>query len=264
MIKEQGLKKNTSKDIGEFFTNSKTFSIFCERVYGKDLCQLNRIDMTQLDKLLTVLDLSDRDRVLDLGCGLGRITEYISDMTHARLIGIDIAAEAIRRAQNRTKEKRNRLEFHKADIEKISFPPETFNCIIAIDSLYGDMVSDLEKSISRIKTLLKPNGQMGIFYTEYRGDPSDSVDILEPSNTQLAQALKNQTIDFQTWDFTQNEQFLLQRMKLVAEQLKEEFRLEEKLHIYENRMKASERLLPRIKKGLARRYLYHVRLSKIF
>ncbi|MFC1852728.1 class I SAM-dependent methyltransferase [candidate division CSSED10-310 bacterium] len=57
---------------------SKTYSEFCERVHYQDLCQNNMIDMEQL---IEVLNLSPDNRVLDVGCGIGIITEYISDKT---------------------------------------------------------------------------------------------------------------------------------------------------------------------------------------
>ncbi|MHA2271898.1 MAG: class I SAM-dependent methyltransferase [Candidatus Hodarchaeales archaeon] len=255
------MQKSESERIGEFLArldDSKAYSLFCERVYGKDLCQLNRMDMTQLDKLLAIFNMSSKDHVLDLGCGLGVITEYLSDVTQAHLIGIDIAEEAIRRAQDRTREKQHRLEFHEANIEKLSFPPETFSCIIAIDSLYDDCVDDLETAISRLTVFLKPHGQMGIFYTANK-EPSDSVDILEPNNTGLAQVLRNQALKFQTWEFTESELILLQKKIVVAKELEEEFRVEQNPDICEKIENHSEKLAKRIKGGNARRFLYHVK-----
>lgn len=82
---------------------SKAYAVFCERLYGKNLCQFNMMDMVQLNKLFDVLNLNKNSRVLDLGCGIGTITEYISDLTQAHITGIDFAAGAIKRAQERTK-----------------------------------------------------------------------------------------------------------------------------------------------------------------
>ena len=50
-------------------------------------------------------------RVLDVGCGNGKIAEYISDLTQASVTGIDYVPEAISHAQERTAEKRGRLSF---------------------------------------------------------------------------------------------------------------------------------------------------------
>ncbi|MHA1543318.1 MAG: class I SAM-dependent methyltransferase, partial [Candidatus Hodarchaeales archaeon] len=92
--------------IGRYFSDfhirsdqSKTYSSFCNQVFGKDLNQANLMDMVQLDKLLQVLNLHSENRVLDLACGVGRIAEYISDTTQAHVLGIDMATTAIKRAQ---------------------------------------------------------------------------------------------------------------------------------------------------------------------
>ncbi|MFX0115264.1 MAG: class I SAM-dependent methyltransferase [Candidatus Hodarchaeota archaeon] len=255
------MSSNQGIQIGEFLArldDSKAFSLFCKRVYGLDLFQMNRMDTVQFDKLLELLDLTNNDMILDLGCGLGTITEYISDLTQAQMVGIDIAVEAIRRAQRRTKEKRKRLEFFEMDIDDLDFPSETFTGIIAIDSLYDDCVEDLEQSLGHLKVLLKPQGQMAIFYTANK-DPDETADSLAPGKTDLAQALEAQGLEFQTWEFTENEHRLLQKKKEIAGQLEEEFHSEDNLDICEKTIKHSEKLLQRIKKGNARRFLYYIR-----
>ena len=74
----------------EYFTRALTSAAharFCERVYGRDLCQHGMMDMEQLGKLIEVLQLGPASRVLELGCGNGRVAEYISDTTGAHIIG---------------------------------------------------------------------------------------------------------------------------------------------------------------------------------
>ena len=75
---------------------------FCQQVYGIDLCQFNMMSRAQLDKLLEELNLGKDDHNLDLGCGVGLISEYVSDVTGAAVFGIDFATEVIERARERT------------------------------------------------------------------------------------------------------------------------------------------------------------------
>jgi len=71
---------------------------FCELVYGLDLCQFNMMSRPQLDKLLEVMNFCKDDHILDLGCGVGLVSEYIFDVIGANVLGIDFASEAIKRA----------------------------------------------------------------------------------------------------------------------------------------------------------------------
>jgi SAM-dependent methyltransferase len=235
---------------------SVAYSLFCERVFGKDLCQANVMDMVQLEKLLDVLNLTSETQVLDAGCGIGKITEYISDVTHAHLLGIDIAAEAINRAQARTQEKRDCLEFQIGDLNNLLLPPASVDTVIAIDTLHYAV--NLGKTIGQMKALLTPHGQMGLFSFQYYSD--DVPDGLLPENTNLAQALNMHGLPFRTWDFTEREKEIQRRERKVATELMEEFRAEGNLDLCEDRIEESEEDLARLEAGKKRRYLYHVQL----
>ncbi len=250
--------------VGKKFSNilirserSKAYSVFCERVFGRDLCQANMMDMLQLKKLLEVLNLTEKNRVLDIGCGIGKIAEYISDMTQAHVLGIDIATEAIKRAQIRTQEKRNRLEFREGDLNNLSLPPASVDTVIAIATLH--YTENLEKTIGQMKTVLRPNGQMGLFSFQYCF-ADDTPDILLPDKTQLAQALKKHNLSFKTWDFTEREKKIRRRQLQIGTALMEEFQAEGNLDLCEDRIEECELDLPRLDAGKKRRYLYHVQL----
>ena len=74
---------------------SAAHSRLCERVFGKDLCQEGQMDMAELEHLLARMHLQPGDTVLDLGCGAGVISEYISDVTGSKVTGVDYAVSAI-------------------------------------------------------------------------------------------------------------------------------------------------------------------------
>ena len=80
------------------------------------------MDVEQLNKLLEILSLNESSRVLDLGCGIGSVTEYISDVTGAHITGVDFAEDAIIRARSRTRAKRNRLTYEVGDMNDLRFP----------------------------------------------------------------------------------------------------------------------------------------------
>lgn len=236
---------------------SKAYSSFCERVFGKDLCQANIMDMMQLEKLLEVLNLTSENHVLDMGCGMGKIAEYISDVTGAHVLGIDMAAEAIKHAQARTQKKRNRLEFQVGTFNNLSLPPASVDTIVAIAVLH--YAENLEKTIGQMKTLLQPHGQMGLFSFQHCTE-NDTPDILLPDNTNLARALKKHDLPFRTWDFTESEKEILRRQLQVATELMEEFRAEGNLDLYEDIIEECDSVMARLDAGEKRTYLYHVQL----
>ena len=77
---------------------------FCETVYGKDLSQHGLIDQDELALLINLLKANSAKKLLDLGCGNGKITEWIAQETGIRCLGLDISSEGINLANQRTKE----------------------------------------------------------------------------------------------------------------------------------------------------------------
>jgi cyclopropane fatty-acyl-phospholipid synthase-like methyltransferase len=120
--------------------DSKAYFKFCEAVYGKNFSQHGFSDIKQLQKLLEVAKIEQDDIILDLGCGNGLMAEYISDLTDAHVFGIDYIPEAIKQAQDRTINKKHRLTFKEGCIGEKQFPPEFFDVIISIDTIFSVMI----------------------------------------------------------------------------------------------------------------------------
>ena len=110
-----------------------------------------------------------------------------------------------------------------------------------------------------MKSLLPPQGQMGLFFFQSCAD-DDNPDVLLPRNTHLAQALKRHNLPFRTWDFTEREKEVYRRQHQVATELMDEFRAEGNLDLCEDRIEECEEDLPLLEAGKKRQYLYHVQL----
>src|SRR5512140_1846607 len=115
---------------------SQAHHAFCERVFGRDLCQHGFMDQRQLDLLLQVTQPDSTKDVLDLGCGNGRIAEYLSDHSGAHFTGLDYIPLAILQAQIRTITKASRLAFLLGDINQLELPLHAFDLVVSIDSIY--------------------------------------------------------------------------------------------------------------------------------
>jgi ubiquinone/menaquinone biosynthesis C-methylase UbiE len=238
---------------------SKAYSMFCERVFGKDLSQFNVLDMEQLSTLIERLDLKPEETALDLGCGNGRIAEYISDLTGAKITGLDFASELIKTAQKRTTDKKSRLTYVVGNMDELAFEERSFDAVISIDTLY--FVESIDLTVRNLKRLLKPpTGRLAIFFDQSI-DPEESRDILLLENTKVGKALRNNGLTYQAVDFTSNSRQIWIREIQAAEELKEQFVKEGNTDIYEDRAKDAKQTLESIESGRHVRYFYLARLQ---
>lgn len=258
-IGEKMLTKWTSEGYDDILirsAESEAHARFCERVYGKNLYQFNVMDMDQLEAMLEALNLQPNDYLLDLGCGLGKVAEYISTKTGARVLGIDFAEKVIHWAQTHTHSPEEKLTFQVGNMNELALPSSTFDAIISIDTLYHWFVHDQKATIGKLKELLKPTGQMGIFYAQYQGtEPSD---ILKPENTEIGKALAKNGLSFKTIDFSETAHAFWRRELAVAQELREMFEKEGNLDLCEDRIRDSKEQIEHFDNHQQRRYFYHV------
>ncbi|MGW8249338.1 MAG: class I SAM-dependent methyltransferase [Anaerolineales bacterium] len=238
---------------------SQAHNAFCERVFGKDLSQHGFADLAQLRLLMEATRLDSHQYALDLGCGNGMITEYLSDCTGAHFTGLDNIPEAIHQAQLRTAAKSDRLTFAVEDINQLELADHAFDVILSIDSMYFS--KDYTDTINRMKAALKPGGQMAILYS-YGREPWVPIEEfpnekLPAEKTPLAEALRANDLTFRTWDLTRQDYELALHRKEVLSELKLQFEAEGLMFIYENRMGDAEGISQAIEDGLHARYLYH-------
>jgi len=237
---------------------SQAHHIFCERVFGKDLCQHGFADLEQLDLLLATTGLGPTHKAFDLGCGNGMIAEYLSDRTGAHITGLDYIPDAIRQARQRSAAKADRLAFMVGDINRLQLPPASFDAVLSIDSIYFS--EDYERTIRELKSSLRHGGQLAFLYSQGREPwvPVEqfSKESILPDKTPLAAALKANDLVFRTWDLTTKDYELAQKRKKVLADLKSQFEAEGSLFIYENRLGDANGVSQAIEEGLHARYLY--------
>jgi SAM-dependent methyltransferase len=211
-------------------------------VFGKDLGQHGFSDLDQIHRMLKLVNIGGGSRVLDIGCGNGKIAEYISDLTLASVTGLDYAPEAIAQAVRRTEGKRKRLRFLVGNIDDLDLEGELFDVIISIESIFFSQ--SLDVTVGKLKTLLAPEGHMAIFCGE-----------------DLVPALKQNGLSYDVYDLSK-ENYEHCRLKYsVVRDLKEAFEAESNTFIWKNLMAESERSAVPYDQAahLYERYLYHVR-----
>jgi len=103
------------------------------------------------ESVLELLDVKPGERILDLGCGTGYLTQQIADLG-AEVVGIDYSPEMIQKA----KETYPDVSFSVADASKFSFT-EPFDAIFSNAALHW--VQDHDAMMRCVYNSLKPGGR---------------------------------------------------------------------------------------------------------
>jgi SAM-dependent methyltransferase len=236
---------------------SPVHALFCQRAFGLNLGQHGFADLAQLDALVQAAEMGPGQRVLDLGCGHGRITEYLSDRTGAHLTGLDYIPEAIRLARERTVAKPDRLAFVVGDLNALDLVAGDFDIIVSIDTIYFSQ--DYARTVGQLAAALRPGGRMAFLYS-YGWEPPalpEEFDAatLAPDRTPLGEALRANGLDFRTQDWTAADCRLARSRRRLLEELEPQFRAEGLDFVYENRMGEAQGIATGCDLGLRRRYL---------
>ncbi|WP_127531402.1 class I SAM-dependent methyltransferase [Paenibacillus kobensis] len=113
----------------------------------------------EVKDLIAILNLKAGDRILDLGCGQGRIAIPLAKMGF-RVTGYDGAAALINRAKQRAVDEKVDIEFIQADMRQLKMP-DTFDAVINLGTAFGYVPKEEEDEqiIKSIYESLKPKGQ---------------------------------------------------------------------------------------------------------
>jgi ubiquinone/menaquinone biosynthesis C-methylase UbiE len=112
--------------------------------------------------MLDALDLAPDGRLLELGCGSGAVTRWISErMAHrVRITGLDVnkfllsEAAALRDAEAQ----QATIEFLEGNAEHIPFPDDSFDATVSITMLEE---VDADRAIAEMVRVTRPGGRVG-------------------------------------------------------------------------------------------------------
>ncbi len=234
---------------------SRAYRRLCELSLGGDLGQHGFADLAQVDALIDALHLRAGQRVLDLGCGTGRISERTADRTGAAVTGVDLSPLAIAAARARTAD-RPGLEFVCGDLNTLAPRPASLNAVMAIDSLY--FAEDLPGVVARLVAALRPGGRLSFLHSHgwlpWTAQESFDRSTLDPRRTPVGAALVAAGLDPVVTDLTGEDARLAELRLEALSDLRADFAAEGLLDVWENRRAEGDGTLRAFRAGLHRRY----------
>lgn len=146
--------------------------------------------------------LDGRPRILDLGCGIGRMAQALAPHASS-ILGLDVSAGMIEAARRRC-----------ADIPGVEFaltsghglgelPAAGFDLLLAVDVFpylvqAGGMLA--ERHVADAGRLLRPGGSLVILNFSYRGIGQDRADLRAMAGRQGFALLRGGTRELALWD----------------------------------------------------------------
>jgi ubiquinone/menaquinone biosynthesis C-methylase UbiE len=119
----------------------------------------------------------DRLRVLDLACGTGYGSDYLSRKA-GRVVGVDCASQII--ARNRARYGHSGASFLAMDGCALGFLDESFDCILSQDTI--EHIMDDRRFVAEVARVLRKTGRLVIFTPHGKGvayKPEDPYHVRE-------------------------------------------------------------------------------------
>ncbi|MBN1373417.1 MAG: class I SAM-dependent methyltransferase [Anaerolineaceae bacterium] len=149
----------TSGDIKKMVSNDKQWY---QKIWTLDIQEMAWVEQTksQVDFLWNVLELTGKERILDLACGFGRHSLELASRG-CKVVGVDITPAYIEEANKQAKEKGLDAEFVCADLRELRYNGEFDVVLNLADGAIGYLENDQEnlKIFDAISLALKPGGK---------------------------------------------------------------------------------------------------------
>jgi len=112
------------------------------------------------------LQLNNKLKILDVGCGTGDSLNYIAKLSKSQLYGLDISEKMLKIARKKLGEK---AILKLGDVEKIPFKDKTFDYVLNTEAFHH--FPNPNKTLKEINRVLKKNGEFMLadvnFYSNF-------------------------------------------------------------------------------------------------
>jgi len=130
-----------------------------------------------LNKIIQLGKIAPGSRVLDIGCGTGRLTIPLQQMTDAEVYGLDLSPEMLEQAMN--KKGAEAIHWILGDAQALPFSDKFFDCTFMCLVLHH--IEDRAQAIKEMYRVLKPGGRSLIWTTPHPQIKSSLLNEFFPS-----------------------------------------------------------------------------------
>jgi trans-aconitate 2-methyltransferase len=122
-----------------------------------EYARLSGLQLAMAEEVLALLQLKDTERVLDVGCGNGKVTaEIAARVPHGSVVGIDSSADMIAFASRQFGPTvRPNLRFEVADARRLAFKGE-FDLVVSFNALHW--IPEQDEPLRSIRSAMKSDG----------------------------------------------------------------------------------------------------------
>nr|AHE14864.1 RebM-like D-glucose O-methyltransferase [uncultured bacterium] len=114
------------------------------------------------DEMIRLLDVDAGDRVLDVGCGIGKPALRLAKARDVRVTGISISRPQVDQANSRAIAEglAHRVSFAFADAMDLPFEDASFDAVLALESLHH--MPDRGRALREMARVLRPGGTLAV------------------------------------------------------------------------------------------------------
>lgn len=238
-------------------SRSPAFMEFCRKVHGIGIPQYNLMDLGSLHLLIHLMKQKRGGAALDVGCGIGALTRYLSQRVNCEFLGIDENI-ALTRFASRRYEGKN-LRFTCCDIKDASKLKERFDLILGIETLCE--ISDIERAVEAFRSISKPGSCW--FFTVSAFVKKKEAENLTSDDTRLGRVLRKGGFEWEAIDASESERVFWKNVKFASRNVEADFRSERNLFLHWMIRHELKHIRDSVGHGqVVRRYLFVVRPTR--
>jgi SAM-dependent methyltransferase len=230
-------------------TKSAAYLDYAEEVYGCREYLFNMMDKAQLDFLLSAVPLTQKDTLLDLGCGYGSLLRLLCEKYGCKGIGIDLLKPELVNSFGAP------VTYIQGDIDKLADFELSPTVTLAVDCLYFS--KDLSALLCELLRITQK--RLYLYYSQYLFDKSPDRRTLHRDHTAVADVLNAYHIPYEAVDYSENERVLYEKSLAALQKRQKAFEAEGNLDLFEEKLREDTLGNQLYGEGLASRTLYIIR-----